>query len=64
MLMKLTTGVFLRLNINIQPQKYTYLSIKPEIAKNITLVNFINILQAAFTPIFFCQKISKPNSNQ
>ncbi len=28
-------------------------------------VNFINILQAAFAPIFFCQKKkSKPNCNQ
>jgi hypothetical protein len=27
------------------------------------VVNFINILQAAFEPIFFCQKNSKPNYN-
>jgi len=26
-----------------------------------TVVNFINILHAAFSPIFFCQKITKPN---
>jgi len=27
------------------------------------VVNFINILRAAFVPIFFCQKITKPNCN-
>jgi len=27
------------------------------------VVNFINILQAASAPVFFCQKITKPNSN-
>ena len=27
-------------------------------------VNFTNILQAAFAPISFCQKITNPNSNQ
>jgi len=27
------------------------------------LVNFINILLAAFAPIFLCQKITKPNRN-
>jgi len=27
------------------------------------VLNFINILQAAFAPIFFCQKITKPNCN-
>jgi len=29
--------------------------------KRQTEVNFINILQAAFATIFFCQKITKPN---
>jgi len=28
------------------------------------VVNFINILQAAFAPIFLCQKIAKPNCNE
>jgi hypothetical protein len=28
------------------------------------VVNFINILQAAFAPIFFSQKITKPNCNK
>ena len=27
-------------------------------------VNFINILRAAFAPIFLCQKITKPNCRQ
>jgi len=27
------------------------------------LVNFTNILRAAFAPILFCQKITKPNCN-
>jgi len=27
------------------------------------LVNFINILGAAFAQIFFCQKFTKPNRN-
>jgi len=26
-------------------------------------VDFINILRAAFAPIFFCQKITKPDCN-
>jgi len=26
-----------------------------------TVVNFINILQAVFAPILFCQKITNPN---
>jgi hypothetical protein len=28
------------------------------------LVNFTNILQATFVPIFFCQKITKPKSKK
>jgi len=28
------------------------------------VVNFINILQAAFAPISLCQKITKPSSNK
>jgi hypothetical protein len=33
------------------------------IVGSIPVVNFINILGAAFAPIFFCQKVTKPNSN-
>jgi hypothetical protein len=28
-----------------------------------SVVNFTNILQTAFVPVFFCQKITKPNFN-
>jgi len=34
------------------------------LVKLTTAVNFIKILQAAFAPIFLCQKITKPNCNQ
>ncbi len=34
------------------------------VAAAATVVNFINILQAAFVPLFFCQKITKPNCNK
>jgi len=32
--------------------------------KSALLVNFTNTLQATFVPIFFCQKITKPNSKK
>jgi len=34
------------------------------LVKYTTVVNFTNILQAAFAPIFFSQKITKPNCNK
>jgi hypothetical protein len=37
--------------------------VKKSKIKKSNLVNFINILQAAFAPIFYRQKIIKPNCN-
>jgi hypothetical protein len=34
---------------------------KAALKKLTTIVNFTNILQAAFVPLFFQQKIAKPN---
>jgi len=55
-----------KLNI-IKEKLLNLLSYKKQASKILmkltAVVNFINDLKAAFAPIFFCQKITKPNCN-
>jgi len=54
------TAVTLNIIVNILPKKADY----KMLMKLTPVVNLINILQAAFVPIFWRQKIRKPNCNK